>query len=247
MTDWTGKNIVITGANRGLGRALFDRWNQCGANILMCVRNLDSDLLEIAEDARDRGQNHRLVQLDLLSSESIKSAHRAIADWSRTVDVLVNNAGAAYGGLATMTSGAKLQEMFQVNFFGQIEFTQFIARLMMKKFKGSIVNIGSTAGLRADEGTMAYGSSKAAFMHASRVLATELALYKIRVNAIAPSVTGTDMLCQMSDEAVRKLTDNSLLGNILSVDDVVNYVLFISSDDARNINGQILTIDGGSR
>lgn len=247
MMHWAGRNIVITGANRGIGRALVQYWDRAGANVLMCVRTVDGDLLSIAEAAQAKGQKHQVVSLDLLSSESIKAAHQAIAGWSREIDVLVNNAGAAYGGLATMTPPAKLQELFQVNFFGQIEFTQFIARLMMKKAKGSIVFVGSTAGIRADEGTLAYGSSKAALMHAARILATELAPYKIRVNAVAPSVTATDMLGEMTESALRKLTENSLLGSVLSVDDVVDYITFIASDAARNINGQVLRIDGGSR
>lgn len=247
MMQWAGKNIVITGANRGIGRALVEYWDRCGANILMCMRTIDDDLVGMADAAREKGQNHQVVMLDLLSSESIKAAHQAIADWSREIDVLVNNAGAAHGGLAVLTAPSKLQEIFQVNFFGQIEFTQFIARLMMKKAKGNIIFVGSTAGLRADEGTLAYGSSKAALMHASRILATEFALYNIRVNAIAPSVTATDMLGEMTESAIRKLTENSLLGNVLSVQDVVNYIVFIASDAARNINGQVLKIDGGSR
>lgn len=247
MMHWAGRNIVITGANRGIGRALVQYWDRAGANVLMCMRTVDHDLLSMAEAAQAKGQKHKVVSLDLLSSESIKAAHQAIAGWSREIDVLVNNAGAAYGGLATMTPPAKLREMFQVNFFGQIEFTQFIARLMMKKAKGSIVFVGSTAGLRADEGTLAYGSSKAAQMHAARILATELAPYKIRVNAVAPSVTATDMLEEMTESALRKLAENSLLGSVLSVDDVVDYITFIAGDSARNINGQILSIDGGSR
>lgn len=247
MMQWAGKNIVITGANRGIGRALVEQWDRCGANVLMCMRTVDDDLVTLVEAAREKGQSHQVVTLDLLSSESIKAAHQTIAGWSREVDVLINNAGAAYGGLATMTPPAKLQEIFQVNFFGQIEFTQFIARLMMKKAKGSIVFVGSTAGIRADEGTLAYGSSKAALMHAARILATEFAPYKIRVNAIAPSVTATDMLGEMTESAIRKLTESSLLGSVLSVEDVVNYITFIASDAARNINGQVLKLDGGSR
>lgn len=247
MMDWTGRNVIITGANRGIGRALVEHWDRSGANVLMCMRTVDEDLVNLAEVAREDGRNHQVVTLDLLSSESIKSAHQRIAGWSREIDVLVNNAGAAYGGLATMTSTAKLQEIFQINFFGQIEFTQFIARLMMKRAKGNILFVGSTAGIRADEGTLAYGSSKAALMHAARILATEFAPYKIRVNAIAPSVTATDMLQEMTESAIVKLTENSLLGSVLTVDDVVNFITFIASDAARNINGQVLKIDGGSR
>lgn len=247
MMNWAGRNIVITGANRGIGRALVEYWDRCGANVLMCMRTVDAELVKLAESARRNGQNHQIVMLDLLSSDSIKAAHQRIAGWSREIDVLVNNAGAAYGSLATMTPPPKLREIFQINFFGQIEFTQFIARLMMKRNQGSIVFVGSTAGIRADEGTLAYGSSKAALMHAARILATEFAPYKIRVNAIAPSVTATDMLEEMTESALAKLTENSLLGRVLSVDDVVNYITFIASDSARNINGQVLKIDGGSR
>ena len=142
-----------------------------------------------------------------------------------------------------MTRMTDMRDVFDVNLFGPLLFTQYVAKKMIRQKSGSIVNITSTAGLLADPGTIAYGGSKASLGHASRVLATELGPFGIRVNAVAPSAVVSGMADQMDDAARAKLSDReALVGNTLP-SDVAGIVSYLLSDNAAAISGQIIRVD----
>ena len=164
---------------------------------------------------------------------------------SPRVDVLVNNAGIASGALFQMTTISELRKIFEINFFSQITLTQGVAKLMARNKSGSIINITSTAAFIADPGTLAYGSSKSAFARATKSMATELGSSNIRVNAIAPSVTKTDMFDQMSHEAREKLINSSALKRAAEPKDIANVALFLASELSSFVTGQIIRADGG--
>jgi 3-oxoacyl-[acyl-carrier protein] reductase len=191
------------------------------------------------------GVSIKSIPLDLANEESIKAASRTILSQAETLDVLVNNAGVASGGLFQMTSIAEMRKVFEVNFFAQLLFTQAIARKMTKQKAGSIINISSTAALLADPGTLAYGSSKAAFARATQSLATELGAFNIRVNAIAPGITRTNMFDQMSAQARETLINRAALKRPAEPQDVANAALFLASDRSTFITGQVIRVDGG--
>jgi 3-oxoacyl-[acyl-carrier protein] reductase len=162
-----------------------------------------------------------------------------------SIDVLINNAGIASGGFFQMTSIDEMRKLFEVNFFSQIALSQIISRKMIRNKMGSIINIASNAGLLGGQGMLAYGSSKAALILATKVMATELGKFNIRVNAIAPSVTKTDMYDQMEEKAREKLISSSALGRPANPDEVANTALFLASELSSYLNGQIICMDGG--
>jgi 3-oxoacyl-[acyl-carrier protein] reductase len=232
---------VVTGANRGIGLAITQRLVAQGYRVAACVRTPSHDLQNLLSEA----EGHTLVTLDLRDDAAIAEAARAVLKWSKRIDVLVNCAGVASGGLFAMTRLDQMRDVFQVNTFGPLLFTQYIARAMTRVKAGSIVNIGSTAGLLADAGTVAYGGSKAALMHATRVLATELGASGIRVNAIAPAVVETDMAAQMDDAARAALDARSALPGKIAPGDVAALVSYLISPEAARMTGQVLRLDRG--
>jgi 3-oxoacyl-[acyl-carrier protein] reductase len=241
-----GKTAVVTGANRGLGRAILETFAQNGCRIFACARTLDNAFLG---GVAELGARHRVeispVALDLLNESSVKDAARAIVQQAERIDVLVNNAGQAAGGLFQMANLADMRKLYEVNLFAQLLFMQGIARKMIRQKAGSIINISSTAVDFADPGTMAYGSSKAAFARAGQSLATELGAFQIRVNAIAPGLTKTDMYEQMAPEARSRLVDRSALKRAATPQEVANAALFLASDLSTFITGQVIRVDGG--
>ena len=160
-------------------------------------------------------------------------------------DILVNNAGIAHGGIFQMTSINDMRRIFEVNVFGTVAVTQSIARLMIRKKYGSIINISSTAAHLPDRGTMTYGASKAALTRITQSLSQELGVYGIRANAIAPGITETDMAKQMDEQAKERLIQASALKKIAQPDDIANVALFLASDLSSHMTGQVLTVDGG--
>jgi len=232
---------VITGANRGIGMAITRRLVMQGYRIAACVRTRSPELMSLLPEA----EGHIIVTFDLRNDAAISEAARTVLTWSKHVDVLVNCAGVASGGLFAMTRMEDMREVFQVNMFGPLLFTQYIVRSMTRAKAGSIINIGSTAGLLADAGTSAYGGSKAALIHVTRVLATELGASGIRVNAIAPAVVETDMSTQMDNAARAALDARSALPGKIVPGDVAALVSFLISSDASQITGQVLRLDRG--
>jgi 3-oxoacyl-[acyl-carrier protein] reductase len=142
---------------------------------------------------------------------------------------------------------SELREMFEVNFFSTLQFTQTISRRMTRTGGGSIVNIGSTAGLNGDSGTTAYGASKAALMYVSRVMALELGSSNIRVNSVAPTVTTTDMYQKMAEGSRDMLINGGAIKEPARPADIADAVAFLASESARMITGQTLRVDGGQR
>lgn len=241
-----GKTAVITGANRGIGRAILETFVRHGCKVFACMRTPESAILSDLESLQaTTGTSVTPIQLNLADEESIKAAARTIIGQTERVDILVNNAGVASGGLFQMTSMAEMRKVFEVNVFGQLLFTQSMVRKMARQKSGSIIHISSTAALIADPGTLVYGSSKAAFARTAQSLATELGAFNIRVNAIAPGVTRTDMFEQMAESARTNLINRSALKRAAEPQDIANTALFLASDLSSFITGQTIRVDGG--
>lgn len=241
-----GKVAVVTGANRGIGLAIAKTFVAQGARVLACMRHPEPVALEWAAPLLaaepDRVQ---AIALDLADEASIKAAVQAVRVASPRIDVLVNNAGTASGALFQMTTLAELRRVFDVNFFGQVLFSQALSRLMARQGSGSIINITSSAAEIADPGTFAYGASKAALARATLSMATELGAQGVRVNAIAPGVTRTDMLDLMSVDAREKLIGRAAIKRPAEAQDIANMALFLASNLSSFVTGQILKVDGG--
>ena len=240
------KTAVITGCNRGIGKAILETFAENGADIFACVRKESDEFTEIKEKLEDKtGVTITPVFFDFAESEQVKAGIKTITSSKKQIDILVNNAGVASGSLFQMTSLQDLKYLFEINFFSQLLFTQGISRYMSRFKTGSIINIGSTAGFIGNAGMTSYGSSKAALMFSTKTMATELGVMNIRVNAIAPSITKTDMSDQMEEKIRNKLLETSALKRLAEPIEVANVALFLASDLSSFVTGQILRVDGG--
>lgn len=247
MSLLKGKTAVVTGCGRGIGRALLETFARQGADVWACARKPDERFAaDAAALAAETGTTITPLYADLSDAAQVKEAGKAIASAKRPVDVLVNNAGAIHTALFQMTPVEKMKELFEVNFFSQMLLTQYVVKLMTRQRSGSIVNLSSSAALEGNEGRSAYAASKAALIAATRVMSRELAPHGVRVNAIAPGLTRTDMMASSTPEdalaATLRRVDMRRVGR---PEEIANAALFLASDLSSYITGQVLRVDGG--
>ena len=241
------KNTVITGCNRGIGKEIVRVFAENGANIWACVREESGTFSKYINNLE---QKHSVsinpVYFDLSDEEQIKTGVKTIKETKEPVDILVNNAGAIFTALFQMTSMDKLKEMFEINYFSQMLLTQYISRIMMRQKSGSIINISSSAAIEGNEGRTGYASAKAAMITSTKVLAKELAPYNIRVNAVAPGLTQTEMMVSSTPEDALKETLNRIcMKRVGQPEEIANSVLFLASDLSSYMTSQVLRVDGG--
>lgn len=241
-----GKRVLITGAAKGIGAQMVESFAKAGADVLACMRTR-CDALQLHWDAiaKIHGVQVDILCFDLMDENAIKQAMQSLYVNKTQIDVLVNNAGVANGSFLNMTSMDSLKSTFQVNFFAPVQITQYVAKLMMKQRKGAIINLGSIAGLDNFAGYTAYGSSKAALMQFTKVVANELAPYGIRVNAIAPALIDTNMAQQMESKAGEVMVARSAMKRLGRPQEIADIAVFLASDQASLINGQTIRADGG--
>ena len=240
------KVVVITGSNRGIGKSITEVFAENGANIIACSRSISPESRKWMINLESKFNiSINTVELDLSDEKSVKDSIKQIFSISKKIDVLVNNAGVASGALFQMTPISELRKIFEINFFSQILLSQGIAKIMIRNKSGSIINLSSSAAFIADPGTLAYGSSKSAFARAPQSMSNELGIFNIRVNAIAPGVTKTDMFKQMSSDAIEKLIRSSALKRAAEPKDIANVALFLASDLSSHVTGQVIRADGG--
>ena len=241
-----GKTALITGSNRGIGKTLVEIFASNGASIIACARKDSEDFAAFRNEVSETYKVQvKSMFFDLTNEQEIKEAFKTLFLEKPTIDILINNAGVAHGGLLHMTSIDKMREVFEINFFSQILITQYVTKLMFKQKRGSVVNISSVAGIDAYSGYIAYGSSKAALIYATKTLAKEFAPHNVRVNAIAPGLTETDMAGQMEEKAKNLMVSDSAMQRLATPFEVANAALFLASDLSSFINGQVLRVDGG--
>ena len=233
------QTIVVTGASGEIGLAVVERLIADGFHVAACCRSKANRIRAALSDP----SKVTIYQLDLRDADSIKSCATAIITESELIKGLVNSAGVAQGSLASMTRISDMRDVFEVNLFGPLQFTQYITKKMMREKSGAVVNITSTAGIFGDSGTLAYGGSKAALAHASRVMATEFGPLGIRVNAVAPSAVTSTMAGQMDAVARKKLSDREALAGETLPSDVANMVGYLLSDNASAVSGQVIRVD----
>ena len=241
------KTVVLTGCNRGIGKAILGVFAKNGASIWACVRQLDDDFIDFTKGVEDDHEVHITpVPFDLADEGQVKEGINTIRSAKQPVDILVNNAGVIFTALFQMTSVAKMKEVFEINYFSQILLTQSITKIMARQKAGSIINISSSSAIEGNEGRTAYASSKAAIIASTKVMAKELAMYNIRVNAIAPGLTETDMMQgSTSKEALEYTLQRICMRRIGKPEEIANVALFLSSELSTYMTGQVLRVDGG--
>lgn len=235
------KNAIVTGAAGDLGSALCAALGERGYRVARIVRDINSVDGTVCRDGDS------VFKCDLSDPTERLRTWKEICDWAKHLNLLVNCAGVAYGAPAMMTNIDKLKSIFEVNYFAPVEFSQFAARLMARKKNGVIINVLSIQALLYEPGNLAYGGSKAALAHATKLMASEFGRLGIRVNGVAPTVIKGKMAKLMDSKSREALIGYSSLASELEVNEVVEAILFLASQSARNISGEILRIDGGMR
>jgi 3-oxoacyl-[acyl-carrier protein] reductase len=242
----TGKTAVITGCNRGIGKAILEGFAVNGADVFACARKESAEFSECTSRLSDKYSVRIIpVYFDACNIEEIKSAAKQILSSKKPLDVLVNNAGIGYNALFQMSSPDKLKEVFNVNFMGPFVFTQYITKSMVRNKSGSIINISSTAGIDGSAGKSVYGASKAAMICMTKVIATELGLFGIRANTIAPGMTETDMMSCLPEEAVLENIQTIGLKRLGKPSEIADTAVFLASELSAYITGQVIRVDGG--
>tara|TARA_Y100000748_G_C15403694_1_gene452551 strand:+ start:36 stop:779 length:744 start_codon:yes stop_codon:yes gene_type:complete len=241
------KNAVITGCNKGIGLETLRLFAKNGANVWACARkDYDYFLEEIDYLKNKYSVEIWPIYFDLNESDQIIDGFKEIKNYKKPIDVLVNNAGLIFTALFQMTSQQKLEEMFKINYFSHMLLTQYVSRLMMKQKKGNIINISSSAAIEGNEGRTGYASAKAAVISTTKVLAKELSAFNIRVNAVAPGLTQTEMMENSTpDDALAETLNRICLKRVGRPEEIANSILFLASDMSSYMTSQVLRVDGG--
>lgn len=237
-----GKTALITGANGGIGKSILDLLLKNNANIICLIRKSDKKFIN---NIKKLNKNIKIIISDITNEEDLKTQINKIFSKKKKLDILINNAGKASGSIIEMTSQKNLKEIFDVNFFSQIRLTQLVLKYLKNSKESSIINIGSVSAKIADRGTLSYGCSKLALMHATKIMANEFSNYKIRVNGICPNVVNTRMSKMMDERSKEKFISRSFLKRSCDTKEIANLILFLCSKNSTYINGQIIYMDGG--
>lgn len=241
-----GKNALITGAARGIGAAAVEVFAREGANVWAFARRPDEAFEQrCAEQAARCGVWIRPVYCELSDTAAIKEAFRQVMADKQPLHALVNNAGImGEDRMFQMTSEADMRSIFDINFFALIEVSRLATRLMARNKSGAVVNIASIAGIDGDS-RLDYSASKAAVIAATKKMARELISVGIRVNALAPGFTDTDLVKDLSEKVVQEQTEKILMKRKALPEEIANVAAFMASDMASYVTGQTWRVDGG--
>jgi 3-oxoacyl-[acyl-carrier protein] reductase len=235
---------VVTGAGRGIGRAIALKFAAAGADIV-CVSRTAENSEKAAGEIRALGRKAWAHAVDVADPESVTAASAKILADGGKVDVLVNNAGVTRDGLLMRMSDADWDTVLDTNLKGAFLVTKAFSRAMLKARAGRIINITSVIGLIGNAGQCNYAASKAGLIGFTQSVARELASRSITVNALAPGFIETDMTAGLAADFKTELLKKIPLNCFGQADDVAEAALFLAGPGARYITGQVLTVDGG--
>jgi 3-oxoacyl-[acyl-carrier protein] reductase len=245
MAHLKGKNAIITGAARGIGKAIAANLAAHGANVAICDIMEEEVAATAAELASGYGIKAKGFKVDVSDSAQVDRFVLEVNNGFGSIDVLVNNAGITRDNLLIRMKDEDFDLVQKVNLYGTFYFCRAVGRIMAKQRYGSIINIASIIGLIGNAGQVNYAASKAAIVALTKSVAKELALRGVRCNAIAPGFVETAMTAEL-DEAVREQYMKIIpLGRFAVPEDIAKAVSFLAGEDSAYITGQTLTVDGG--
>ena len=239
--DLAGKVAFVTGGSRGIGKAIVRSLVASGARVSLAGR----DLAHAKATADEIGHGTMAVTADVSDAGQVDAAVAAVEEGLGPVDILVNNAGLTRDGLLARMSESDWDTVLDANLKGAYHTMKRVARAMMKRRAGRIINISSVVGLTGNAGQVNYAASKAGLIGMTKSIAKELASRNVLVNVVAPGFIDTDMTRTLSDAQREDLLRLIPLGRLGAGDDVANAVVFLASDLASYITGQVLVVDGG--
>lgn len=239
------KTAVVTGASRGIGRAIALKLAQDGANIVVNYSGSQAKAEEVVAEIKALGQQAIAVQANVADADEVKALMGAAMDAFGSIDILVNNAGITRDNLLMRMKEDEWDSVMATNLKGVFLCTKAVARQMMKQRAGRIINVASIVGVAGNAGQANYVAAKAGVIGLTKTTAKELAARNILVNAVAPGFIATDMTDELPQDVKDAMLTQIPLAKLGQPEDVANVVAFLASDGANYMTGQTLHIDGG--
>ena len=240
-----GKNILITGGSRGIGKSIVEVLFNSGANVGFTFSSSQSAANEIAKNLNSSSQKCIAYKSDASKLEQCEKLVESFLNDFETIDVLINNAGITKDNLLMRMSEDDFEKVMEVNLKSVFNMTKACQRVFLKNRKGSIINMSSVVGVKGNAGQSNYAASKAGIIGFSKSIAQELGSRSIRCNVIAPGFIKTEMTDNLSDSIIESWTENIPLKRPGESNDVANLCLFLASDLSSYITGQVINVDGG--
>ncbi|MGG1268654.1 3-oxoacyl-[acyl-carrier-protein] reductase [Brevibacillus laterosporus] len=240
-----GKVALITGASRGIGRAIALKYAEAGANIIVNYSGNEAKAQETVADIEKLGREAIMIRANVGNTEEAENMVKEALERFGKIDILVNNAGITRDNLLMRMKESEWDEVINVNLKGVFNMTKALTRPMMKQRGGSIINITSVVGVLGNAGQANYVAAKAGVIGLTKTTARELASRNIKVNAIAPGFVDTDMTDVLSEDVKSGILAQIPFNRLGSADEISNVALFLASDASSYMTGQTLHVDGG--
>lgn len=240
-----GKIAVVTGASRGIGRAIAKEFARLGATVVINYNGSEQKAEEVKREIIADGGRAEIMQCNVADYIACDEFFKAIIEQFGRIDILVNNAGITKDGLLMRMSEEDFASVIDVNLKGTFHCIRFASRQMMKQRSGRIINMSSVVGISGNAGQVNYAASKAGVIGMTKSAAKELASRGITVNAIAPGFIETDMTSVLSEKVIEETMKQIPLGRLGQAEDIAEAAAFLASDAAAYITGQVLNVDGG--
>lgn len=239
------KNALVTGGSRGIGRAIAIELSKEGANVIITYNSNEEKAKEVIKEIEKNGVKGLAIKANVSSEEDVKNMMKTIKSQFNSIDVLVNNAGVTKDNLLLRMKSEDWDEVINTNLKGVYLCTKAVVRGMIKKRYGKIVNIASVVGISGNAGQGNYSASKAGVIGFTKSIAKELGSRGINVNGVAPGFVETDMTEVLSEEIKEQSLKSIPLKRFAKPEDIANVVVFLCSERANYITGQIINVDGG--
>lgn len=240
-----GKIALVTGASRGIGSAIAQKLAAAGATVIVNYSGSEAKAQEVVDKIKAAGGNAVAMKCDVSDFGACKELADAILKEFGRLDILVNNAGITKDGLIMKMTESDFDQVIAINLKGTFNMIQNFSRTFLKQRSGKIINISSVSGVMGNAGQANYSASKAGIIGLTKSVARELASRHVCVNAIAPGFVETDMTDNMPQAAKDGMTQMIPMGRLGAPEDIANAALFLASDAADYITGQVLCVDGG--
>lgn len=240
-----GKTAIVTGASGGIGKAVAIALAKEGAAVAVHFHGNEEKALLVKKEIEEAGGKAEIFRANVVDFEECNALVKAVAKTFGSIDILVNNAGITKDGLLMAMSEADFDNVIDTNLKGCFQMIRFASRRMMKQRYGRIINVSSVSGVAGNAGQANYSASKAGIIGLTKSAAKELASRGITCNAIAPGFVKTEMTDVLSDEVKENAKKQIPLGRFAEPEDIANAAVFLASDKASYITGQVLLVDGG--
>jgi len=243
--DLTGKNAVVSGGSLGIGSSICIELGKAGANVALNYRKHGDEAEAIAEEIRKMGRKAFAFKADVTSYKDVEAMVSKAKEEFGRIDILVNNAGINWDGVIWKMTEEQWDTVINTNLKGYFSFSRLVSPLFKEQNFGRIVNITSINGLRGKFGQANYSASKAGIIGFTKAIAKELGKYGVTVNAVAPGMILTQMMANLPENIKDAAKDESVLKRIGLPEEVAHLVVFLCSDKAKHITGEVIKVDGG--